>query len=74
MNVNIRLVLDDDYQVAAVERALADAVRAVRVLRNRGDYQDVETRSQLRASLDILDTLGARYADALAEARKEQGK
>lgn len=70
MKVIITLVVDDDTQADSVTAAFDDAVRAVRNLRNRTPFHDNETRGRLKVSADVLDAVGARYADGLAAARQ----
>jgi hypothetical protein len=68
--INITLVLDDQHQIDAVTKALKDGGKGVRAL-VKEMYQkgtadtDLPKFAQYKTSIQILDALAARYADAV---------
>jgi len=68
--ITITLVLDDDYQIDATAKAIADGAKGVRALVTdlyRKDKAVGAKFAQYKASIQILDALGDRYADAVAK-------
>lgn len=70
MKVTITLVLDDQHQVDAVTAAFKDGQRGIRALVKHmysagTTTTDIATFARLKASIAVLDAVGARYADAI---------
>jgi D-serine deaminase-like pyridoxal phosphate-dependent protein len=70
VKVTITLVLDDQHQVDAVTAAFKDGGKGIRALvtdmyRKGTNDTDIATFARLKASIAVLDAVGARYADAI---------
>lgn len=71
--IDIALVLDDEYQIAATAQALKDGKKGVNALiadlYRKGENAEAHAKfAQYKATVQILDALAERYAQAVREA------